>query len=33
MNPHLSNLIIPLGLTTQEKKAFGEYMRALNGGG
>jgi len=32
-NPHLSNLIIPLGLTAQEKKDLVEYMRALNGEG
>ncbi|MDT3778119.1 cytochrome c peroxidase [Nitrospira sp. MA-1] len=32
-NPHLSNLIIPLGLTDQEKKDLVEYMRALNGEG
>jgi cytochrome c peroxidase len=31
MNPHLSNLIIPLGLTAQEKKDLVEYMRALSG--
>jgi len=30
-NPHLSNLIIPLGLTTDEKKELVEYMKALNG--
>lgn len=33
MNPHLSNLIIPLGLTAQEKKDLVEYMRALDGEG
>ena len=32
-NPHLSNLIIPLGLTAQEKKDLVEYMPALNGEG
>jgi cytochrome c peroxidase len=32
-NHHLSNLIIPLGLTSQEKKDLLEYMRALNGEG
>jgi cytochrome c peroxidase len=32
-NPHLSNLIIPLGLTDQEKNDLVEYMRALNGEG
>jgi cytochrome c peroxidase len=32
-NPHLSNLIIPLGLSAQEKKDLVEYMRALNGEG
>lgn len=32
-NPHLSNLIIPLGLTPQEKKDLVEYMRALSGEG
>jgi cytochrome c peroxidase len=32
-NPHLSNLIIPLGLTAQEKKDLVEYMRALSGEG
>jgi len=32
-NPHLSNLIIPLRLTAQEKKDLVEYMRALNGDG
>jgi len=32
-NPHLSNLIIPLDLTDQEKKDLVEYMRALNGEG
>lgn len=32
-NPHLSNLIIPLGLTQQEKKDLVEYMRTLNGEG
>ncbi len=32
-NPHLSNLIIPLGLEDQEKKDLVEYMRALNGEG
>ena len=32
-NPHLSNLIIPLRLTVQEKKDLVEYMRALNGEG
>jgi len=32
-NPHLSNLIIPLGLTEQEKKDLVEYMRALKGEG
>ena len=32
-NPHLSNLIIPLDLTEQEKKDLVEYMRALNGEG
>jgi cytochrome c peroxidase len=32
-NPHLSNLIIPLGLTHQEKQDLVEYMRALNGEG
>jgi len=32
-NPHLSNLIIPLRLTTQEKKDLVEYMRALSGDG
>lgn len=32
-NPHLSNLIIPLGLTAQEKKDLVEYLRALNGEG
>ncbi len=32
-NPHLSNLIIPLGLTEQEKKDLVEYMKALNGEG
>ena len=33
VNPHLLNLIIPLGLTAQEKKDLVEYMRALNGEG
>lgn len=33
VNPHLSNLIIPLGLTAQEKNDLVEYMRALNGEG
>jgi cytochrome c peroxidase len=33
MNPHLSNLIIPLGLTAQEKQDLVEYMRALSGEG
>ncbi|BCA53457.1 Cytochrome c551 peroxidase [Nitrospira sp. KM1] len=33
VNPHLSNLIIPLGLTDQEKKDLVEYMKALNGEG
>jgi cytochrome c peroxidase len=32
-NPHLSNLIIPLGLTAQEKNDLVEYMKALNGEG
>jgi len=32
-NPHLSSFIIPLGLTTQEKKDLVEYMPALNGEG
>ena len=32
-NPHLSNLIVPLGLTMQEKKDLIAYMRALNGEG
>lgn len=32
-NPHLSKLIIPLGLTAQEKKDLVEYMQALNGEG
>ena len=32
-NPHLSNLIIPLGLTAQEKTDLVEYMKALNGEG
>jgi cytochrome c peroxidase len=32
-NPHLSNLIIPLRLTDQERKDLVEYMRALNGEG
>jgi cytochrome c peroxidase len=32
-NPHLSNLIIPLDLTPQEKKDLVEYMLALNGEG
>ncbi|MFM8551854.1 MAG: cytochrome-c peroxidase [Nitrospiraceae bacterium] len=32
-NPHLSNLIVPLDLTAQEKRDLVEYMRALNGEG
>ncbi|BFU93011.1 MAG: cytochrome-c peroxidase [Nitrospira sp.] len=32
-NPHLSNLMIPLNLTTQEKADLVEYMRSLNGEG
>lgn len=32
-NPHLSNVIIPLGLAQQEKQDLVEYMRALNGEG
>ncbi|TAL08636.1 MAG: c-type cytochrome [Nitrospirae bacterium] len=32
-NPHLSNLIIPLNLTDQEKADLVEYMRSLNGEG
>ncbi|MBM4132699.1 MAG: c-type cytochrome [Nitrospira sp.] len=32
-NPHLSNLMVPLSLTGQEKADLVEYMRALNGEG
>lgn len=32
-NPHLSNLMVPLSLTEQEKTDLVEYMRALNGEG
>nr|MBI3613087.1 c-type cytochrome [Nitrospirota bacterium] len=32
-NPHLSNLMVPLSLTEQEKADLVEYMRALNGEG
>jgi hypothetical protein len=32
-NPHLSNLMIPLNLTAQEKADLVEYMRSLNGEG
>jgi hypothetical protein len=32
-NPHLWNLIIPRGLTAQEKKDLVEYMQAVNGEG
>jgi cytochrome c peroxidase len=32
-NPHLSNLMVPLSLTDQEKEDLVEYMKALNGEG
>ncbi|HTK86988.1 MAG TPA: cytochrome c peroxidase [Nitrospiraceae bacterium] len=32
-NPHLSNLMIPLNLTAQEKTDLVEYLRSLNGEG
>jgi cytochrome c peroxidase len=32
-NPHLSNLMVSLDLTAQEKKDLVEYMRSLNGEG
>jgi cytochrome c peroxidase len=32
-NPHLSNLMIPLNLTAQEKIDLVEYIRSLNGEG
>jgi cytochrome c peroxidase len=32
-NPHLDNTMVPLNLTTEEKKDLVEYLRALNGEG
>ena len=32
-NPHLSNLMVPLGLSDQEKKDLVEYLLAINGEG